>query len=208
LRLGQQGGVLTKEAIIDLLKESDYRKRLIITPLLDSNEVLGASSVDVRLGNEFILMRRQNFANLDISDKKVIDNIQHYQERIKLNYQQPFILHPYQLVIGSTLEYVSVPPGLMCYVIGKSSWGRMGLIIATATKVDPGFKGCITLEIVNQGEVPLTLYPGVPIAQLVFHTAVGKSSYDGRYEYPTGPEFPNFLKDYKKWKKWFRKDDF
>ena len=57
-------------------------------------------------------------------------------------------------------EYVQLPPGLMCYVIGKSSWGRMGLIIATATKVDPGFKGCITLEIVNEGEIPLVLYPG------------------------------------------------
>ena len=80
----------------------------------------------------------------------------------------------------------------MCYVIGKSTWGRMGLIIATATKVDPGFRGCITLEIVNEGEVPLILYPGLSIAQLVVHETGRSSTYSGRYRYPIGPEFPKF----------------
>ena len=73
-------------------------------------------------------------------------------------------------------------------------WGRTGLIIATATKVDPGFRGCITLEIVNEGEVPLVLVPGIPIAQLVFHRTEQPVSYSGVYSCPIGPEFPRFDK--------------
>src|SRR5262249_53553879 len=68
---------------------------------------------------------------------------------------------------------------------------RMGLVIATATKVDPGFRGCITLEIINEGEVPLILYPGLPIAQLVFHTTSSPSAYSGSYHPPLGPHFPH-----------------
>jgi dCTP deaminase len=79
----------------------------------------------------------------------------------------------------------------------------MGLIIATATKVDPGFKGCITLEIINEGQVPIVLYPGILIAQLVLHKTSGKSRYSGRYNHPTGPQFPNFSKDYESWKFWY-----
>ena len=78
----------------------------------------------------------------------------------------------------------------------------MGLIIATATKVDPGFRGCITLEIINEGEVPLILYPGVPIAQLVFHEAAGPSSYRGNYRCPVGPEFPKLSPPNALWDFW------
>jgi dCTP deaminase len=78
----------------------------------------------------------------------------------------------------------------------------MGLIIATATKVDPGFQGCITLEIVNDGEVPLELYPGFPIAQLVFHDTAAEGDYTGTYICPTGPQFPKFKTNEFDWKHW------
>lgn len=97
--------------------------------------------------------------------------------------------------MGSTLEYISLPTKLSAYVLGRSSWGRLGLIIATATTVSPDFKGCITLELINLGEVPILLYPGVRIAQLVIHTVEGEGKYKGRYSCPTGPEFSRIYKD-------------
>jgi dCTP deaminase len=168
-------------------------ERLIITPLINPDASIGTTSVDVRLGNNFILMQRQSFPVLDIAKEETDTSIGKYQQSVRINYHDYFILHPRQLVIGSTFEYVQIPPGLMCYVTGKSSWGRMGLIIATATKVDPGFKGCITLEIINEGEIPIKLYPGLPIAQLVFHETTNKGDiYTGQYVCPVGPEFPKF----------------
>ncbi|MGA2317948.1 MAG: dCTP deaminase [Thermodesulfobacteriota bacterium] len=138
--------------------------------------------------------------------KELAAPIERYQEHVRLNYHEQFVLHPNQLIIGSTLEYVSLPCKLMCYVVGKSTWGRMGLVIATATKVDPGFKGCITLEMINQGEVPVILYPGIPIAQLVFHETMGEAKYEGGYNCATGPQFPDFSKNIEAWKYWFPKD--
>ncbi|MBI4679993.1 MAG: dCTP deaminase [Nitrospirae bacterium] len=143
-----------------------------------------------------------NIKDREIAYYQLLINIEKYQEKVRLNYKGEFVLHPGQLIIGSTLEYIRLPESLMCYVIGKSSWGRMGLIIATATKVDPGFKGCITLEIINEGEVPIILYPGIPIAQLVFHETNNSVTYEGSYNCATGPEFPKFSQKSKSWEFW------
>jgi len=194
--------VLSEKKILDYINKEELKERLIITPLFNPCESIGASSVDVRLGNEFIIMRKQTFPLLDISKEELQRRIERYQEKVRLNYKDQFVLHPRQLIIGSTLEYIRLPNKLMCYVIGKSSWGRMGLIIATATKVDPGFKGCITLEIINEGEVPIVLYPGIPIAQLVFHETLEHASYEGIYQCPTGPQFPKFTDKDQFWKFW------
>jgi dCTP deaminase len=199
--------VLTKEKIITLMNEKAIKDRLIITPLFDPDELIDPVSIDVRLGNEFIIMKKESFAALDIRKKEELSaGIERYQESVRLNFHEEFVLHPNQLIIGSTLEYICLPPRLMCYVVGKSTWGRMGLIIATATKVDPGFKGCITLEMINQGEVPVILYPGIPIAQLVFHETTGEAKYEGGYNCATGPQFPDFSKNIEVWKYWFPKD--
>ncbi|GAH36425.1 unnamed protein product, partial [marine sediment metagenome] len=134
-------GILSEDKIKEYLNKEELSERIIITPLLNPSDFFDPISIDVRLGNEFIIMRKQSFPILDISDKDSLSRrtIQ-YQERIRIDYGDEFVLHPRQLIIGSTLEYISLPDQIMCYVIGKSSWGRMGLIIATATKVDPGFK--------------------------------------------------------------------
>ncbi|MBI5409968.1 MAG: dCTP deaminase [Nitrospirae bacterium] len=200
---------LTKAKIIEYMdgtKRLQIEDRLVVTPLINPFESFDAVSINVRLGNEFIIMKKQSFPILDISEKEELSNqIEKYQEKIRIDYGDKFVLHPHQLIIGSTLEYISLPKTLMCYVVGKSSWGRMGLIIATATKVDPGFRGSITLEIINEGEVPIVLYPGIPIAQLVFHETIGKAGYDGTYGYATGPQFPDFSKNYEKWEFWYKK---
>jgi dCTP deaminase len=184
---------LTRDEIRAWMEVADLGRRLVITPLLNVDESLGPSSLDVRLGNQFLIFKRDHSESGDMG---------RFQQRIVRPLRKPFVLHPRQLVIGSTLEYVQIPPGLMCYVVGKSSWGRMGLIIATATKVDPGFRGCITLEIINEGEVPLILYPGLPIAQLVFHQTAGSSTYDGSYRCPIGPQFPKLSPAHPRWKFW------
>jgi dCTP deaminase len=169
---------------------------LIITPLLEWEEQTKDNTVDLRLGNEFIITRRTSFPAIDPTrTQEIEEKIGQYQERIRLGFHEKFVLHPNQLILGSTLEYVALPKKLSAYVIGRSSWGRLGLIIATATAVSPCFKGCITLEMVNLGEAPLILYPGVRIAQLVLHTVKDEGTYEGRYTCPTGPEFSRIHKD-------------
>jgi dCTP deaminase len=78
-------------------------------------------------------------------------------------------IHPHQFILGVTLEYIRLPSDLMAYVVGRSSFGRLGLIIATAIGVHPHFFGALTLELRNLGEAPVRLYPGQTIAQLFFH---------------------------------------
>ena len=90
------------------------------------------------------------------------------------------IIHPHQFILAATLEYIRLPPDLMSYVIGRSTWGRLGLIVATAVGIQPGFAGTLTLELRNLGETPLTLYPGQAIGQLFFHNvqyAHGEKSF-------------------------------
>ena len=188
-------GVLTSGDLQEWMEKTSILERLIITPLFDPSQSIGEAALDVRLGTEFVLFRKETFQALDVTAAESLGSeVSRYRQRVVRRIREPFVLHPGQLVIGSTLEYVQVPPGLLAYVIGKSTWGRTGLIIATATKVDPGFKGCITLEIVNEGEVPLVLVPGIPIAQLVFHRTETPVSYSGVYPSPIGPEFPRFDK--------------
>ena len=95
--------------------------------------------------------------------------IAEYQEKYYVPFGYSFVLHPSQFVIGCTLEYVSLPEDVCALVVGRSSWGRLGLIIATASKVGPGFKGVLTLELVNLGNVPIFVYPASRIAQLVLY---------------------------------------
>jgi dCTP deaminase len=196
------GAALTRDEVRRWMEVPSLGSRLVITPLLNADESFGPSSVDVRLGNQFLVFKREAFERLDVGDPSESGDMGRFQHRLVRPLRKPFVLHPRQLVIGSTLEYVQIPPGLMCYVVGKSSWGRMGLIIATATKVDPGFRGCITLEIINEGEVPLILYPGLPIAQLVFHQTAGTSTYDGSYRCPIGPQFPKLSPAHPRWRFW------
>lgn len=189
-------GTLPKKKIIKFMKRPRLRDRLVITPILDFDEQIKDTAVDLRLGTEFIITQKTTFPGLDPKDRdKIRKDIGNYQKLITVGLRNPLILHPNQLVLGSTLEYICVPEDLCGYVIGRSSWGRLGLIIATATFVNPGFKGCLTLELENIGEVPLFLYPGLRIAQLIFHTVDGKGEYKSRYSFPVGPEFSRVYED-------------
>jgi dCTP deaminase len=177
--------VFGREKITALMKAPLIKDRLIITPLMDENQI-GPASIDVRLGNVFIVVRRGNLGSIDPATTE--DQPQRYHASHYSNFGQKFFLHPHELVLASTLEYVRLPSHVAVSVTTRSSWGRVGLVIATATAVHPGWKGSITLELLNHGEVPLVLYPGLSVAQMVLYDAVGAPPYAGRFSAQTGPK--------------------
>lgn len=188
--------VLTKKVILGELEKGKAGMGLIVTPL-EVNQI-GPSSVDLHLGNEFIVFRRASITSIDVSDsEEVMRNVHKYQEKVRISKNKNFILHPGQLVLGATQEYVALPEDISAVICTRSTWGRTGLIIATATQIHTSFKGCITLELVNDGEIPLVLYPGLRVAQLLLHRTEGKCSSESSYQFQTGPEFPKLDKENK-----------
>ena len=187
---------LSKKEILERLGSREIEKKLVVTPLLDPSKQIGNGAIDLRLGNQFILVKRTSSTSIDLGNiKQLEEQIGEYQNMVRLNFGQEFVLHPQELVLGSTMEYLGIPLNCLGYVLGRSSWGRLGLIVATATVVNPGFKGCLTLELVNVGTVPLKIYPGARIAQLVLHTMEGETDFSSRYDCPTGPEFSKIYMD-------------
>jgi dCTP deaminase len=166
--------ILSTDAIKKLVHdtEGDEKDRLSISPVLDWSRQAksGQCAIDVRLGQKFVIPRRTKLDVLDHISEDHPVNVRRYKDEHYVLLGDYFVLHPRQFVLGETLEWVNLPRGYAAYVIGRSSWGRDGLIIATATGVHSGFSGVLTLEITNLGEIPVRLYPGLTIAQLFIHT--------------------------------------
>jgi dCTP deaminase len=188
---------LTRQRLEEYLTRDSESDPLIVTPILSQKQI-GESSIDVRLGNQFIAFRAHRFSTFTFESNK--NDPRRVQERQIMKFGENFILHPGVLILGSTFEYLSLPNNLECHVEGRSSWARMGLQIATASAVEPGFKGVVTLELSNVGTVPLTLMPGIRIAQLVFREALPPipNAYSGKRKYrcPVGPEFSRLYEDH------------
>jgi dCTP deaminase len=141
-------------------------KQVIIDPMPDLAQALGTVSVDLRLGNEFVVYRTTSRPFIDVKDPKTFDGL---TEKIYKKDDEAFVIHPRDFVLGSTLEKIELPSDLAGRLEGKSSLGRLGIVIhSTAGKVDPGFKGNLVLEITNIGTVPIMLYPGMRVCQLLF----------------------------------------
>ena len=165
--------ILRADKIAQQLEKPDNPKDPLVlrpTPDLRMLRDSGAASVDLRLGCWFQVFRVSRFSHLDVYD----ENLQSPSESQLTRYQyvafgDPFILHPRAFVLAVTLEWIRLPSNMSAFVVGRSSWGRHGLIIATATGVHPGFTGCLTLELTNVGEVPITIKPGTTICQLFIH---------------------------------------
>jgi len=185
--------VLGTKLILDELRRGKSEAGLVITPLkLDQ---IGNASIDLHLGDEFIVFKRASVTDFDIKSKEEFRNVHRYQEKVRINKGVKFVLHPRQLILGATREYIALPNNITASIVGRSTWGRTGLIIATATLISPGFKGCVTLELVNEGDVPLSLYPGLCVAQLVLYRTEGAREVKSTYQYQTGPEFPRLEKE-------------
>ena len=136
--------------------------RVVITPW-DPGMVQPAS-VDLRLGSSFRVFHNFRVPAIDLADPPT-----NLTELVELAEGDSFVIHPGEFVLGRTEEYVELPDDIVARIEGKSSLGRLGLIVhATAGFVDPGFKGTLTLEITNLTRVPIILWPGKPIAQLSF----------------------------------------
>lgn len=160
-----------------LLNDREIIKRLIegkitITPMINPKKQIGASSVDLRLGTRFKTIKITKHAFFDPSKKieEIEREVLNYTENIHISPMEQFILHPKEFVLGSTLEYIKLPPNLAGRLEGRSTWGRVGLQIhSTAGFVDPGFEGTLAFELYNAGKTPLPLFAGIRIAQISFY---------------------------------------
>jgi dCTP deaminase len=169
--------VLAHEQLLMRLRSRD----LVISPLLDYKQI-GDVSVDVRMGTVALVVRGGGVTHLDPREYLLGERDSGHRgekgrrqklERFDLTYEEPLILHSGGLILVPTLEWFKLPLDLKGVVTARSSWAREGLSIATATFIDPGYVGVITLELANLGHVPLALYPGMRIAQIGFYQVLG-----------------------------------
>ncbi len=167
-----------------ILSDRDLRARIDsgeigIEPLSDPELQIQPASVDLRLGRSFVSYRLAHVPCIDARDPA---SVTEYTEQIDIDKGEAFVLHPGEFALGSTLEKVRVPPDLVARVEGRSSIGRLAIVVhATAGFIDPGFEGEITLELSNLGRCAVKLYPGMRISQVVFHTMTSPA------ERPYGP---------------------
>jgi dCTP deaminase len=166
---------LVKSSILRSIAE----RQLAVSPLLSANQI-GASSIDLRLGNVFLMVRARGLSNVDprrfaspdstAGDHALQQAKRQKHERYEVQFGDEFLLHPGVLALVPTLEWIKLPANLQGIVTARSSWAREGLSIATASLIHPGYKGVITLELANLGQIPLSLYPGLRIAQIAFYS--------------------------------------
>ncbi|MFZ6003077.1 MAG: dCTP deaminase [Actinomycetota bacterium] len=181
---------LSHQALEAALRMQPLEKRLVVAPLLDEEQI-GPGTIDLRLGTEFIETHRLRKGVLDpLDDDEPLEGER--EERVVVPLGDHLMLHPGQFVLGSTLEFVRMPTHMIGQVLGRSSWARLGLIVATAVVVQPGFGGVLTLELVNMGNVPMKLRPGLRVAQLMVWMLDEPTDKpyqpSSKYGSPIGPE--------------------
>lgn len=163
--------ILNEVQILERLLDPDPERRIVITPLILPEEQFGPTSIDLRLGTDFKVLKRSNITHLDLVKpaENTARDMEKWMSSVKVNPTQPFVLHPGEFALASTLEYIRIPLDIAARLEGRSTWGRLGLQIhATAGFVDPGFCGALTFELSNVSTVPIQLYPGVRISQICF----------------------------------------
>jgi len=194
-----------------ILSDVDIKKKIasgeieVVSPEDDHMGNIGASSMDLRLGKFFKVYNHTKHAVLDPMDPESFKDIVRLIEIDKED--APFIVQPREFVLGVTMEKIKLADNLVARVEGRSSLGRLGIIIhSTAGFIDAGFEGTITLEITNINRMPVALYPGMRVCQLAFETMTSKaevpyhkkssSKYQGQ-SYPEESRIasdPEFLK--------------
>ena len=162
---------------------------LVVAPC-DVEEAVQPVSIDLRLGDKLRVFRQDRYPVIDV--KQQMDNLTDLMTIDEIN---PFILHPNSFALGITEEWIELPNDLMGRLDGKSSLGRLGLLVhSTAGFIDPGFKGSIVLEFSNVSPLPITLYAGMPIAQISFYQLTspaempyGHAKRESKYQNQDGP---------------------
>jgi dCTP deaminase len=157
------------------------------------------SSVDVRVDRFFRVFRNSRYPYIDVKQEQ-----EELTELVEIDDETPFILHPGEFVLGSTLERIQLPDDLVARLEGKSSLGRLGLLIhSTAGFIDPGWDGHVTLELSNVANLPITIYFGMKIGQVSFvqmtesaETPYGAGSLGSKYQGQQGPTPSRYWKNF------------
>lgn len=177
--------------------------RIVIDPLDET--LIQPSSIDVRISNLFRVFRNHTAGVIDVKQDQT-----ELTELVEMHVDEhgvgvePFMLHPGEFVLGSTLERIAVPDDLVGRVEGKSSLGRLGLLIhSTAGFIDSGFDGHITLELANVASLPITLYPGMKIGQVSFmqmtspaERPYGSGAHGSKYQGQRGPTPSRYFENF------------
>lgn len=179
-----------------ILSDRDIKKylqerKILIFPEPNFDEQLGPCSLDLRLGNNFKTFKPTQYPYLDLRKKSGFEEV---MEEIIIDDGAPFILQPKEFVIAITKEEFILPDDIMARLDGRSSLGRLGLVIhLTAARFDPGWKGKAVMELGNLGIMPLILYEGMRIAALTFETLSSPAEFpylkqkDHKYANQNGP---------------------
>ena len=187
--------VLSDRTIKRLLAE----KRIGIEPYDEA--LLQPSSVDVRVDRFFRVFHNARYPFIDVKQPQ-----EELTELVEIDDERPFILHPGEFVLGSTLERLRLPDDLVARLEGKSSLGRLGLLIhSTAGFVDPSWEGNLTLELSNVANLPITIYHGMPIGQISFmqltepaSAPYGSSALGSKYQGQRGPTPSRYYENFAK----------
>ena len=187
--------VLSDRTIERLLAEG----RIEIDPY--DSSLLQPSSVDVRVDRYFRVFRNSRYPFIDVKEAQ-----EDLTELVEVEGDQPFILHPGEFVLGSTLERIRLPHDLVARLEGKSSLGRLGLLIhSTAGFIDPGWDGHVTLELSNVANLPVTIYPEMKIGQISFvqlteaaETPYGTGGIGSKYQGQRGPTPSRYWQNFQK----------
>ena len=179
------------------LREAIAAGRIVVDPLDES--CIQPSSIDLKVGNLFRVFRNHTAGVIDVKQ-----DLEDLTELITIPDDGVFMLHPGEFVLGSTLERVGVPDDLVARVEGKSSLGRLGLLIhSTAGFVDAGFDGHITLELSNVASLPITIYPTMKIGQVSFMAMTtpadrpyGKGARGSKYQGHRGPTPSRYFENF------------
>ena len=161
--------------------------------------LLQPSSVDVRVDRFFRVFRNNRYPFIDVKVEQ-----EELTELVEVDGGHPFILHPGEFVLGSTLERIRLSDDLVARLDGKSSLGRLGLLIhSTAGFIDPGWDGHVTLELSNVANLPITIYPEMKIGQISFMqmtepatTPYGAAAIGSKYKGQKGPTASRYWKNF------------
>jgi dCTP deaminase len=170
---------LSKSAILHELMQGT----LAVSPLLNDKQI-GPSSIDLRMGTLALVARAGQNSHVDpsayiksASAHQRVQGLKQKHQRIDVPFGKSLLLHPGSLALVPTLEWVVIPQNLQGIVTARSSWAREGLNIASASIINPKYRGIITLELANFGEIPISLRPGLRIAQLALYELQRKDPY-------------------------------
>ncbi len=180
------------------LREEIAANRIIIDPL--DEQCIQPSSIDVKVSNLFRVFRNHTAGIIDVKQ-----DLEDLTEMISIPDDGVFMLHPGEFVLGSTLERIALPDDLVARIEGKSSLGRLGLLIhSTAGFIDAGFDGHITLELSSVASLPITIYPGMKIGQVSFvrmttpaDNPYGKGARGSKYQGQRGPTPSRYFENFR-----------